>query len=276
MAKPKEFHKYLIDSSSKNHVTQEDYLNSPACAFLKYVIEAKDAVELCKNKFPKNQNGTYSSDSLASIQHITAAMIPAIMGHFETFQRYLFAGMFENSVYLQKFDVGIFLNNLKKEINLEIDVARLSSYRGSNISVGLLLADNLNNWQWGEKVNKYFGCFGLKNAAGHTQSFYSNDDKERSAVLWQLRNSIVHTGGTITRPDAQKVKNLHEYGDKQIVFQNTIIYEIARKLHPLIKNSTFRMKDIYLHNLRNDIEVTTRKKIEDMFKVSSTASVWLR
>ena len=130
MARPaKEFQEYLVEPT-RAHVGHADYLVSPATAFLKYTVEAKSAVDLCCRRLPRKASGEYTKDALDSIQHLVAAMVPAIMGHFETFQRYLFAGMFDLSAHLVKFDVDAFLARLSKDQDLSIDPRRLAAYRG--------------------------------------------------------------------------------------------------------------------------------------------------
>lgn len=130
MANPvKEFHQYLT-TATKSHVSHDDYLTSPAVAFLKYTVETKSAIDLCARYFPKKQNSEYTKDSLDSLQHLIAASLPTIMGHFETYQRYLFAGIFDMSVYMSNFDVTKFFNTLSKETNITIDWPRLAAHRG--------------------------------------------------------------------------------------------------------------------------------------------------
>ena len=50
MARPKKtFEQYILqeDAHSRKYVNQESYLKSPATAFLKYTVEAKDAINMC-------------------------------------------------------------------------------------------------------------------------------------------------------------------------------------------------------------------------------------
>ena len=188
----KEFQSYLAEPT-KAHVGNGDYLASPASAFLRYAVEAKSSVDLCCRSFAKKSDGSYRKDSLDSIQHLVAAMLPAMMGHFETYERYLFAGMFDLSSNLTKFDVDRMLTRLDNLGGLSIDPRRVAAYRGIGAqSIGLLLADSLSGWQWPERVNDYFETFDLK------RQFLANDDCRRLSVLWQLRHSIVHTGGTLS------------------------------------------------------------------------------
>ncbi|MBO6516835.1 MAG: hypothetical protein JJ975_09830 [Bacteroidia bacterium] len=270
MGKPvKEFHKYICDATNA-HTSLEEYLDSPATAFLKYTIEAKDSIKMCLRKFPKNRNGTYRKDSLDSIQHLTVAVLPAIMGHFETYQRILFAGMFDFSVFLEKFKVESFLKKLDSNANVSIDIKRLAAYRNiGTTSIGSVLADCLSGWHSPEKVNSYFDAFGLEN------QLFSGKDVKRLKILWQLRHSIVHTGGTLTLPDAQKVDELKIFGGNTLAFGDSFIFEVARKMHPMIKDATKRMGTKYMARLIPNTTSDDRIKIDKLFEVKSSMNVWL-
>jgi hypothetical protein len=263
----KEFHEYIIDSA-EHHILQDDYIVSPATAFLRYTVDAKDAINHCKRHFQKNNDGSYSKDSLASLHHILSAMLPSMMGHFETYERYLFAGVFEHSSFLKSFKAVRFFRELGKDIT--IDPIRLSAYRGFNTSVGILLADNLPGWQDPERVNSYFKAFGFKT------DFCSNDDCKRLMVLWQLRHSIVHTGGSITLPDAQKVDDLTPLGGKPVVFEDNFILEVSRKLHQLVKGSTGRIEQAFRNDILTSAPQKGKEAIDKLFLVKSKTSVWLR
>ncbi|MDU8925888.1 hypothetical protein RXV86_00660 [Alisedimentitalea sp. MJ-SS2] len=155
--KVKEFEEYLV-GGGEAQVDHDQYIDCPASAFLRYCIEAKDAVDLCARHFPKKKSdGEYSKASQDSLEHIVIAMLPAIMGHFETYQRYLFAGVFDRTVFLEKFEVSAFFKRLAKETNIEIDHLRLAAHRsGGASSVGLILADCMNGWHAPERVNEFF------------------------------------------------------------------------------------------------------------------------
>lgn len=268
--KVKEFHEYVADPTNA-HVGHPDYLRAPGSAFLKYTVEAKSAVDLCIRKFPTKKGSTvYVKDSLDSLQHIVTAMLPAIMGHFETYQRYLFAGMFDQSVYLDKFSIDDFFRRLSKVSAVTLDPARLSAHRGLGAeSIGLFMADSLAGWHDPARVNSYFDAFGLK------QQLFSGASADRLRVLWQMRHSIVHTGGTLTLPDAQKVQVLAPHADKKLVFENRFIYEVSRKLHPLVKKSTEGLGGAFKNRLNPTTPSAARKKIDDLFTVKSTIAVWL-
>lgn len=263
----KEFHEYVIDSPG-SHISHDDYLISPATAFLRYTVDAKDAIICCQRNF-KNRRNEYTSDSLSSLQHISSALLPTIMGHFETYQKYLFAGVFEHSVFLEGFDIESFFKELNKHSNFTIEPIKISAYRGLNAQVGLLLADSLLSWHSPSKVNKYFQAFGFP-----TQMF-SSEDCKRLEVLWQLRHSIVHTGCTITIPDAQKITQLSQFANQPIAFENNFIFEVSRKMHPLVRNATKRIEDKFKGKLKNTISQDTKDSIDTLFKVSSKVAVWL-
>jgi hypothetical protein len=267
----KEFHQYLTDTGGGAQVSHDEYLKSPATAFLRHTIEAKSAIDLCSRKFPKNADNSYSKASLDSLQHLTAAVLPTIMGHFETYQRYLFGGIFDRSVHLQGFDIEDYFKKLNKQCNVTIDPVRLAAYRGLGASsIGNLLADSLHSWHNPEKVNAYFNCFNLGN------QIFSNDAANQLSVLWQLRHSIVHTGGTLTLPDAQKVGVLKDNGDKQIVFENQFIFEVARKLHPTVKVATEGIGNAFKGNLKPGLDQAVIDDIDLFFDVKSTIAVWLK
>lgn len=265
----KEFQEYLCQATNA-HVSHNEYLISPATTFLKYTVEAKSSIDLCIRKFPKKQDGNYTSDSLDSLQHLETAMLPAIMGHFETFQKSLFAGMFDLTVYSRTFKLEPFIKKLN-DGEVVLDLTRLSAYRNiGTSSIGSLVADSLYGWHSPEKVNKHFGAFGLN------YQFYSAGDIKRLKVLWQLRHSIVHTGGTLTLPDAQKVEALNSFGNINIAFEKNFIYEVSRKFHPIIKHSTEGMGIAFKGSLLPSLPQETITRIDNFFKVKSSAHVWLR
>ena len=266
----KEFQSYLTGPTSA-HVGNEDYLGAPASAFLRYAVEAKSSVDLCLRTFTKKRDGSYRKDSLDSIQHLVAAMLPAVMGHFETYERYLFAGMFDLSAYLTKFDVDKFLTRLEKHGGLVIEPRRVAAYRSIGAqSIGLLLTDSLTGWQRPDRVNEYFNAFEL------SRQLFSDQDCRRLAVLWQLRHSIVHTGGTLTLADAQKVPELASLGERKVVFEGLFITEVARKLHSLVKKATDGMGTAFATRLRKDTPAAVGARVAKLFEVHSSVRAWLR
>lgn len=278
MAKPqKEFYGYITESSTKGN-SLLDYTESPATAFLKSVNEAKNASVACLRQFKKNKEGEYTQPSIRSIQLINAGLLATIMGNFETFQKYLFAGVFEYSIYLRKFELKSFFTkiNTSNGSSASIDLERFAAFRDNQTAVGLILADNLKNWQSAHCVNSYFRAFGLRDAHNHQIDIISADTRESLSVLWQMRHSIVHTASTISIPDAQKVPKLHGFGDKVIALEPQFISEVARKFHPIIKEITNNIGDLFKNNMRIDLSADIKHKIDKLFLVDSTYKAWLK
>ncbi len=275
MATKKEFYNY-ISSSSTPSVSLGDYVTSPATAFLKFANDAKDAAYMCNNKFKKNQNGQYRKDSLDSIHIINAGLLSSIMGNYETFQKYLFAQMFEYSIYLNKFKVQPFLKMLEHAgTGIDIELAKMAAYRDNPVGIGVMLAYNLKGWQTPSTVVKYFEAFCLKDATGKRPAIYSDENKKDLAILWQMRHSIVHTAGTITIPDSQKINDLNKFGEQEILLAPEFIPAVSRKLHKLVNRATTTMGNAFQLNLRTDLSIEVRNKIQKLFKVESSNRGWL-
>lgn len=140
VAMAKNFTDYILTNREHRVVTLAHYSVSPASAFFKYVVNAKDASVTCTNKFKTTaRKHPYTDDALDSIYIINAGLLAAIMGNFETFQKYLFAKMFDYSIYLQGFKVDSFIKKIKdvykgpKSTEFEIDFVRLAAFRDNQV-----------------------------------------------------------------------------------------------------------------------------------------------
>lgn len=230
----KKIEDYLVDVES--HRTSLDaYLECPATTFLIYVNDAHDAFQHCMNKFTKKQDGNYHKDSKSSLENISSALFATIMGHFETYQKSLFAGLIDRSVTFENFKIDEFLGHLKKgdsnggqKSDFQIDATRMLSLRGAPAQVGYVISESVGGWQQPRNVNKYFNSLGFK------RQVYSNDDLTEIAMFWQLRHSIVHTGAWLTKPDAQKIAGLSKFSDKPIIFNMPMINWFCRRLTRLV------------------------------------------
>lgn len=266
----KEFHQYLTEPTNA-HVGHDAYIDSPATAFLNYAVQAKSTVDMCARNLPTRNNGRYTQASLDAMQNLVGSMLPALMGHFETFQRYMFAGLFDRSVHLGGFSSERFFRKLNGNKEVTVDVVRLAAHRNTGVgSVGMLVADGLGGWHDPKQVNDHFKAF------FNDLNFFSNLAIERLRVLWQLRHSIVHTGGTLTLADAQKVMSLEEFGETRIAFENNFIFEVARKLHPIVKDSTERLRDKFYGRLLPNRTGEDLDDIRNFFQVRSPVTVWFR
>ena len=148
----KGFYEYVLKDEDTNTSIQQ-YIECPASTFLRYCSAAKNAIVTCQRSFSKTKV------SLTHLRHISVAMLPAIMGHFETYQRFLFAGVFDLSGLIKEFNPKKFFSE-DKGIGITKDMFPTNSilgYRGiDNLSTGILLADNLSGWHNPENVNKFF------------------------------------------------------------------------------------------------------------------------
>lgn len=268
-----------LEPPTKAHVGHEKYLKSPANSFLVHTIEAKDAVEKCRKDFRKNRKTkSLNSSSKDSLQYIVLATLPLIMGHFETYQKYLFAGLFDMSIYLDKFVIKDFFKRLsedkkhKRSYNIEINLEHIALYRDVKAdSMGLLLVNSMSDWHNPESVNHYFDAFGLKN------QLFSNQQSEWIKILWQLRHSIVHNGGTLTLADSQKNPKLANLGQKQLAFKDNFIIELCRKFHELIEEVNRNLHRAFCNNLSPSFagNVDVKRKIDDFFTLKDANNSWL-
>jgi hypothetical protein len=263
---------YLFQpTSNAGHITHTEYTAYPGTAFLKFCLEAKDSIEFCKQHFPKHPgNNRPTIESNIKIQHIVNSTLALIMGHFETYQKYLFAGTFERTIYFDRFDSAKFFKNISDKGTFELSLLHLLGYREEPMTAGILLADHIGAWQSPEKVNTYFNAFEFA-----TQLF-SNDDCDDLKTIWQLRHSIVHTAATITRTDAQKASDLSKIPGRNIVFTNKFIYEFVKRLHSLVYNANKRISKAVEARLKKGVSLSDKAQILSFYEVNSKNGLWLK
>lgn len=270
---------YMLSSTPdlQGHLCHQDFSQHPGTAFLQFTVSAKDAIELCKESFPKYGNNHLVLDSTIKIQTVINSILASIMGNFETYQKHLFAGTFEKSVYFEEFNSTKFFRDLtsaQKRSNdntqISIPILELLGYRSETAQTGMLLANSLSKWQSSETVNKYFKAFGFN------QELFSNEDKEDLAVLWQIRHSIAHTASTITCADSQKNDLLKSYSGKTVVFSNKFIYKLTKRLHSLVYNANLRMQNEVAAKLKPSLTELEKDEILLFYQVSSISNPsWL-
>jgi hypothetical protein len=213
-------------------------MSQPATGLLQYAINTTNAIEECKRRFPKLPNHHTTIESNVHIQNLINSSIASIMGYFESYEKYLFAGIFERTVYFSNFNEKLFFNIFKNNCQqVEVRLDEFLAYRNVSASIGLILADSLTGWHEPQKVNSYFKGFGL------VVNAFSNEDVNDLETLWQIRHSIVHTAGTITMPDSQKNRALANFGGKNIVLKNKFIYDLSRRLHSMVYHVNERLKE---------------------------------
>lgn len=268
----KHLDEYLLSSSAYyglEYIKFEDYAKCPSTTFLRYAVDVKDAVRYCGKYFQTNSDGDYNKDSKESLCHISAALLPSLMGHFESFQKSIFAGLFEYSRFLDKFDIKMFLKNIGNIQDVQLDVSRISAYRGQPAPIGQLLADSLSCWHAPGKVNSLISAFDLK-----TQ-FYDSAAIEDLTILWQLRHSIVHTGGWLTLPDSQKVKRLSNRRERPVIFNDNFIPAVSKRMHYIVADSMSRLKNVFCKRIPQAV-LDFSPDVEVFFAVDSKNRSWLR
>ncbi|AFY37578.1 hypothetical protein Lepto7376_1221 [[Leptolyngbya] sp. PCC 7376] len=261
---------YIFKNEVDGHLSHQEYLNSPGDAFCKFCCESADTIEFCKQYFPsKNNSNQPARESLPKIQNLLNAMIALLMGHFETYQKYLFAGCFERSILFEEFDASIFFKDIgfKKDVNIKSN--HLLAYRGDSLSVGILLADNLTDWHNPVSVNSYFNAFGLK------VQVFTNHEIELLRNLWQIRHSIVHTAATITKADAQKkqCKQLNDYAGKNIVFKASTMFELKKNLLTLVNGVNKRLEDAFLEKISPDASDQDKNEFKQFFQCGTSVDL---
>ena len=264
------FTRYLDDEPGWWKEGLPDYSREPGATFLTQALHLSDAVNHCYRHFPRKPVKTeeFRKDGLDSLYRLSAATLASIMGHFEIFQRFLFAGLLEVTRLMPSFSMGKAVRSLTDQTRLEIDLESLGAYRGAPAQVGRLIADNLSGWHNPKAVNSYFLSI-VPNV-----DLYSNRQRAFLEVLWQVRHSIVHTGGWLSVTDAQKVEELAEYGGQPILLGGRAVDAVVRRMHPLVKESVGRLELAARVLLPEDLQDEEEQEVAGLFAVRSSRSSW--
>jgi hypothetical protein len=236
-----------------------DYTKKPAESFLTQVVEAKNSFDYSKRKFTRK--GQLSDEAKDNLQQITGPLFATTMGHFETFQKCLFAGLLDVTRLLESWSSDSLAQSVGA--NVALPAARLVAYRGQGAQIGLLFADSLSGWHSPGAVNGFFKCFG-----SGSELFLSEQVKDLE-VLWQIRHTLVHTGGWLSLPDAQKVKRLSKYGDGPLAFNELFMLAFTRLMHKTVKSSVERMEKMLRPRLRTDLDSSEQQEFDNLLDVSS-------
>lgn len=266
----KRLERYLVGTTA--HATSLDaYLKCPAEAFLLYVCDAYDAFHHCENKFTRKANGEFNKDSEDSLRILSCSTLGSLMGHFETYQKSLLAGLVEISALFPDFDADAFTKHFGKHCggDISIQANRVLSLRGAKTQIGYVIADALSGWHNPRRVTAFFKALGVK------KDVFTSDQTSDLEVLWQLRHSVVHTGAWLSIPDSQKIKRLSSYGNKPIVFEHAFINAICRKLHKIAKYANTTLLAECTPMLGHAPHASSTKTLSDFLAVKSPKNVWL-
>lgn len=245
---------------------------SPASTFLEEVNDLCDAVHHCKRKFPRKGNGQFSKDSSDSFERLVMASFALMMSHFERFQREQFAALIDWSFAFACPEPIELAKNLEKA-GCELSLQRVLVGPGDEGEIGEIVADAMPGWHNSTRVNTYF------QAVIPSYSFYSNAVISELEKLWQLRHSIVHSGGLLTKADAIKVTGLSAYANRQIKFGENFMPAIGRRMHIVIQKTLTplqtRMNSLLLP-LPDEPEAERQHTIATMVGYESRRPSWFR
>ena len=240
------FRKHLTDYFPKdgNQHSSRNPSDSPATEFLSQVVFVSDSVIHCNRRFTRKKDKTFTKDSSDSYQSIVTSSFALMMSHFETFQRQQFAEILNILDFLSSDDDLTLAKRLEKA-GCNLSIYRLLGGRGNPREPGHIISDALGGWHDPEKVNRFFSLVFPEHC------FYSNELASEIHLMWQIRHSIVHTGGIVTREDCMKHPMLKGYWDTKLVFDEGFILAVARRLHIIIQ--------ICLDGLRSQVEQSFSK-----------------
>lgn len=250
-----------------DRVTYEHFLATPFYAFLRQAVHLTDAFNSCVRHFQKKRiTKEYTKDSIHSMQEIASPLVVSIMSNLELFQRSVYARLFDLSSHIPDLGTEALLEKLKA---YDVGIRHIIGYRGASAAAGNIIADALGSWHDPGKVNQHFEA--LLNIPG----FYPDDVMAELAVLWQMRHSIVHTGGTLTVPDSQKIPALVAHGGKPVIFRHQFLEAIVRRLHKILK----RVHDGFYPKVTGRFKAgyagQVKKNIDTLFRLDSPRKSWL-
>lgn len=249
-----------------------DHSKSPASEFLEEVNDLCDAVHHCKRKFPRKNNGEFTKDSSDSFERLVMASFALMMSHFERFQREQFAALIDWSFAFSCPEPIELAKNLEKA-GCELSLPRVLVGPGDEGEIGEIVADAMPGWHNSARVNAYFKAI----IPAHT--FYSNAIVAELDKLWQLRHSIVHSGGLLTKADAIKVTGLSGFANRQIKFGEGFMPAIGRRMHIVVQKTLTPLKDRMenlLLPLPDEPEEERQSAIASMVGYQSRRPSWFR
>ncbi|QGQ25615.1 hypothetical protein F1728_24310 [Gimesia benthica] len=75
----------------------------------------------------------------------------------------------------------------------------------------------------------------------------------------------------MSQADAQKVNSLNAHGGAQIAFEKNFIFEVARKLHPIVKQATEGLGNAFKQKLLPNLD---QAQVDKFFEVKSSVASW--
>lgn len=216
---------------------------SHATAFLEHLSLIRDAA-------------SRAAQNTESMQIWLCSLYSYAMGQFELYIRRQFTEILNTSIFFNSYDSASIAERLRKA-GCAPTIESILVDSSNEWEPGWLISEAMPGWHDPEKVNQYFRVL------FPDFCLYSNEQSERIRLMWQIRHSIVHTGGLITRFDARKHRLLHRFGDKKLYLSVTSIDSLAHWLNEIIIDSTARLKTkVMEHYITSGEEETDSAIIE--------------
>lgn len=204
---------------------------APATTFLRSVVEICESVSYCEEILVRSSDSPAESRIAESLRVFVMSAFAMLMSHFEMFQKLQFAELVDTQDFMEGFDDAELAKRLEKE-GCAVTLHRILAGRGDPREPGQIVADSLGSWHNPSRVNQYFQIIFPK------INVYSNSTIAELELMWQLRHSIVHTGGVVTREDATKVSSLRQFRDRKLVLEGQFIMQVGKRFHMIVKQAT--------------------------------------
>jgi len=214
------------------------------------------ATEFLEKLFQIRDTASKTVQDTVSMQIWLSSLYSYTMGQFELYIRRQFTEVLNTSIFFQSYDSTIIAERLRK-VGCAPTIESILVDSSNEWEPGWLISEALPGWHDPEKINQYFRVL------FPDFCLYSNEQSERIRVMWQIRHSIVHTGGLVTRFDARKHRLLHRLGDKKLHLSDTSIDSLTFWLNEIVVDSTERLKTKLIeHYVKTDEEETDNELIE--------------
>ena len=66
------------------------------------------------------------------------------------------------------------------------------------------------------------------------------------------------------------------FGDRPIVFDNQFVFEVSRKMYPLVRDATNRIAQEFEKYMLAHVPQEEKDAVDDLFRVESPVAVWLQ
>lgn len=265
MSKAEDITGYIVEGRRKKIGSLN---SSPADIFLMEIVEICDSISHCRRLFTRKKDGEFTQDSFESFQRIATSSFALIMSHFETYQKQQFAHLIDCRYCLKNEDDATLAASLE-DVGCDLNTHKALTSEFEDGNIGAFVANSLPGWHKGSKVNGYFKVLLPK------VNVFSNSDIDVLNTMWQIRHSIVHTGGRISRYDATKVPKLREFENRDLTFREDFIDAVGREFHRIAYDITDRMRSVLIDIWQATDVGVELGEADDLIGCTSPRKSWL-